>query len=600
LSFIPKVSYLFPPRERWQLLGIFLLILGSAVIETLGVGIIVPFIYLLASPEMIQEHHIIAPISEALGIQTQNEFILWASAGMIAIFVAKNVYLVVLTYIQSRFVSNKYATLAHRLFERYLQSPYPFHLQRNSAQLMRNITGEVYQLCQNIVLPTLNIITDITVTIFVVFLVVLIDPLSFVMATCLLGGSTLLFYRAFRRRISRLGKERQHFAGQQIQWVNQGLGGVKEVKVLGREWFFADSFRHYNAAFAHNRHIQQTIQAVPRPFNEMVMVTGFLLIVIITIGRGLEVQSVLPTLSLFAAAGYRLMPIISRIATSMTTIRGALPSLDVVYQDLVTLEQPASHHIQPQGRSVSEPTKETEMAVRLNEVSYRYPNASTYALQGVSLGIHKDQSVGIVGPSGAGKTTLVDVILGLLPPTHGEVLAYGTNIHHDLGQWQHSIGYIPQSIYLCDDTIRANVAFGLPDDLTDDEQVWAVLELAQLKQFVESLPDGLNTVVGERGIRLSGGQKQRIGIARALYHNPEILVMDEATAALDNETERAFVQAVDHLSGQKTIIMIAHRLSTVRRCDRLYFIKEGKVVGDGTYDELLQESGEFRTMAMAA
>jgi ATP-binding cassette subfamily C protein len=329
------------------------------------------------------------------------------------------------------------------------------------------------------------------------------------------------------------------------------------------------------------------------------MVSSAMFVIISALIQGRDIQTILPTLLLFAAAAYRLIPKVSQITISMASIRANFVSLDVVYDDLVSLERPTIPHTRE--RSVlTQQADHEHPAIVLNDVSYRYPEATTYALRDVTMTVPKNISVGLVGASGAGKTTLVDIILGLLPPTTGHVLVYGHDLQEYVAAWRQIVGYIPQNIYLTDDTIRSNVAFGLPEEQIRDEQVWNALEIAQLKDLVLQLPKGLHTLVGERGVRLSGGQRQRIGIARALYHNPEVLVMDEATAALDNETERSFVQAIEALREKKTIVIIAHRLSTVRSCDQLYLLKDGKVVDVGTYDELLRTSSDFKSMVGAA
>lgn len=590
-----KLSYLFSVKERWQLAGIFILILLSAVVETLSIGLVLPFIYSITQSAGVQQHYLLGTFYDLTGSRTPEEFVLWICIGLIVLFVLKNTFLVVLKYIQSRFVAMKQASLSHRLFHAYIYSPYIFHLQRNSAELLRNINGDVGRVCNGVVMSLLILVTDTTIALFIIIMISLVDPLSFLVIAGMLGGSMLVFHFSLKNMLNRLGKKRQIFSKQKIQTVNQGLGGIKEAQVLGREGFFVNAFHEPNLGTAHILHVEKFIKAIPRPFSETLIVTCGMLILIVAILTEQGLHSALPTLTLFAAAGYRLIPTFSQFASSVTTIRTALPSLDAVYEDLRALEQPEpARYLPPE---VPFQASDTLLAIQLKDVYYSYPNTSQYVLKGISLTISRAQSIGLVGSSGAGKTTLVDVILGLLPPTQGSMLGFGENIHHNLRAWQRNIGYIPQTIYLCDDTIRANVAFGIPDNEIDDTLVWQALQIAQLKSFIESLSQSLDTIIGERGVRLSGGQRQRIGIARALYHNPEILIMDEATAALDNETEKAFVQAIQKLSGTKTIIIIAHRLSTVRNCDQLCFIKDGQIVDIGTYDELIYENAEFRSMA---
>jgi ATP-binding cassette subfamily C protein len=326
-------------------------------------------------------------------------------------------------------------------------------------------------------------------------------------------------------------------------------------------------------------------------------IVGMLLVVVLTMGRSGEFQTIIPTLSLFAMAAFRIIPAMGRIFNAATQIRYHSYSLDAVCNDMSLLDKTVN--LKTSSASSSEKVICFDEAIELKDVYYQYPNAKKSVLIGVSLTIPKQYSVGLVGPSGAGKTTIIDVIVGLLIPTQGEVLVDSKSIKDNLLNWQRMIGYIPQNIYLSDDTVRRNIAFGLADEKIDEEQVWSVLASAQLEKFVKSLPEGLDTFIGERGIRLSGGQRQLIGIARALYHNPEVLIMDEGTASLDNETEWEIMQAVRNLSGTKTIIIVAHRLGTVKSCDRLYFIRDSKVADYGTYEELFDKSQEFKAMAMA-
>ncbi len=340
---------------------------------------------------------------------------------------------------------------------------------------------------------------------------------------------------------------------------------------------------------------------------------GMLSVVVLTMGRSGEFQAIIPTLSLFAVAAFRIMPAMGRIFSAATQIRYHSYSLDAVCNDMTLLEKAVPLSEKEPSSAADKKALESEKfyipfsekvicfdeAIELKDVYYQYPNAKKTVLNGISLTIPKQYSVGLIGPSGAGKTTIINVIVGLLMPTQGEVLVDGKGIKDNLFNWQRMIGYIPQNIYLSDDTIRRNIAFGLADEKIDEEQVWSVLAFAQLEKFVKNLPAGLDTFVGDRGIRLSGGQRQRIGIARSLYHNPDVLVMDEGTASLDNETEREIMQAVKNLSGKKTLIIVAHRLGTVKSCDRLYFISDGKVVDYGTYEELFDKSQEFKAMVMA-
>ena len=566
--------------------------LVGAGLETLGVGLIPPFVALLGNPEIIEQQRVLSWLYSQSGATSHQIFLLWVSVALLAIYLVKNAYLALLTYWQYHFLYAKQVSLSSRLLRSYLHSSYTFHLQRNSADLVRNVTSEITQIFVGVLVPMLTFFTEMMVLVCIATLLAIAEPLSSAIAALFLGGSIFWLNATIRKQMSGQGLIRQEEGGRMIQWVNQGLGGIKETKVLGRETFFLEAFTKSAQAFSKANLFAGLANQLPNLFIDTILIASVLLIVIFSLLQGRAIQSILPMLSLFAIAALRLMPSAKRIISTITNIRYSRNAVDLIYQDLIDLEIlaqdiPASNNSQLHFQNL----------IELKDIHYQYPNASKASLSGLSLSIKKGEAIAFIGASGSGKTTLVDVILGLLTPSQGEVLVDGKNILADLGSWQRQIGYIPQSIYLSDDTIRHNIAFGLMPNAIDDNQVWAAIKSAQLEELVDSLPDQLDTLVGERGIRLSGGQRQRIGIARALYHNPEIIIMDEATAALDNTTEREFMQALEAMSGHKTMIMIAHRLSTVKNCDRLYLIKNGTVADVGDYKELVSRNEEFQVMA---
>lgn len=597
MKFFQKLLYLFTTRERLQIAGLFILILIGAGFETLGVGLVLPFISLLENPQRVQETGLLRWVYQAVGEPELRQFLIWVGLGFIGIYLLKNLYLTGLTYLQCLFTYNKQNELSSRLFRAYLYSPYTFHLQRNSADLIRNLSSETVIFFNSVLIPGLLAITEVTILGCIALFLLILEPMTSLAAAGVIGLTTMIFYRLVRLKLSELGQARQYHQGQLIRTINHGLGGVKEAKVLGREQLFIDEFEKHNIYSNRALQFYQVVSQLPRFFIETIAIVGLMLIVVSVLAQGRNLSDVIPTLALFAAAAFRLMPSMNRILNAVTTMRFNSPSVYVLYQDLMELKPVLENRQLIYSRQVAEVQPVFKKEIALKNVFYRYPGASGNALKGVSLTIPKGTSVGFVGASGAGKTTIVDVILGLLPPTEGQVLVDGRDIHEDLSAWQRLIGYIPQSIYLCDDTLRNNIAFGIPADEINEDWVLSAVKSAQLTELVESLPEGLDTLVGERGVRLSGGQRQRVGIARALYHNPEILVMDEATAALDNQTEAGVMEAVEKLSGEKTLIMIAHRLSTVKNCDRLYFMSQGKIIDSGTYDELCQRNREFQKMA---
>jgi len=607
-----KFFRLFNRREKLQLLALLLLMMVGALLETFVVGIIYPFISILKRPEVIHEHKVLQRIYEVMSVRSTNGFIILAAVGLILVYVFKNSYVIFLAYVQSRFIYNKQAVFSRRLFTSYLYKPYTFHLQRNTAELIYKINDSVSKLFGGFLFFSLMFVIEIMTTAFILGILIVMKPLPTILTGIALVIIIIVFYRVFRQKMGELGKTRQLHGEQMIQWVNQGLGGIKEVKILGKEDFFIREYEKNCLLYAGAERNFQVINQLPRSFLETMCIVGMLLVVVLNMGRSGGFQTIIPTLSMFAVAAFRIIPAMGRIFNAATQIRYHSYSLDAVCNDMTLLDEIVPSSEKEPSSAADKKAFESETfytpfsgkalrfdkTIELKDVYYQYPNAKKSVLNGISLIIPKQYSVGLVGPSGAGKTTIIDVIVGLLMPAQGEVLIDGKGIKDPLANWQRMIGYIPQNIYLSDDTIRRNVAFGLTNEEIDEEQVWSALASAQLEKFVKSLPEGLDTFIGERGIRLSGGQRQRIGIARALYHNPEVLIMDEGTASLDNETEREIMQAVKNLSGRKTLIIVAHRLGTVKSCDQLYFIRDGEVIDYGRYEELFNKSQEFKAMVM--
>jgi len=503
--------------------------------------------------------------------------------GLVGIFLVKNLFLAFLAWRQARFAYGVQVQISQRLFTAYLRQPYTFHLQRNSAQLIRNVTGEV-NMFTSAIMSMLAISSEFLVLLGITTLLLLIEPLGALISVTVLGVAAWAFHRITRARITRWGKARQYHDGLRIQHLQQGLGGAKDVKLLGRESEFLAQYRIHNIQSGRMGQFQITLQQFPRLWLELLAVTGLALLVLSMLSQGRDTTSIIPTLALFAAAAFRLIPSVNRVLSSMQTLRFNLPVIDKLHDELRhVVPEPVANRQKDAG--LAKPVFRAE--IRLSNISYTYPGATAAALNGLSIVIHQGESVGFIGPSGSGKSTLVDVVLGLLPPGKGQMSVGGQDIQQNLRSWQDQIGYVPQTIYLTDDTLRRNVAFGLPDEAIDDAAVQRAIKQAQLEEFVSSLPEGIETIVGERGVRLSGGQRQRIGIARALYHDPAVLVLDEATSALDTATESGVMQAVTALQSSKTILIVAHRLSTVAHCDKLYRLEQGRVEEEGKPAEML-------------
>ena len=593
LTLYRKVSYLLSAREKRNASVLFALMIVGALFEVVGVGAIPAFVGVISMPERLLEVGAVRAAYEWLGLTSTQQMVFWAALALIVVFVTKNIYLAFLEYVRARYVSNRQVSVSTRLFDAYLHAPYTFHLQRNTAVLLRNTSSEAGAVVSSVIIPAMGLFMEAMVLVFIFVLLVVVEPLVTMGTFVIFGGITVVFYRATRARIDVYADREQHHRGQSLKAVNQGLGGLKDARVLGREGFFLAAYRESAQFMARAAQFKAVVSALPRLFLETMAVVALLGVSALLVAQDRPLETIMPTLTLLAVAVVRLMPSFTRIAGFTTLIKWGTIALNKVYDDLEQLDRERAE-ARDEGYGEALPFHES---LQIESLWYRYPNAPTQSLENVTLTIPKNASVGFIGSSGAGKTTIVDVVLGLLTPREGRVLVDSVDIQGRLSAWRRKIGYIPQSIYLTDDSVRRNVAFGVDAEEIDDDAVWAALEAAQLRELVESMDGGLDAVVGERGVRLSGGQRQRIGIARALYHDPEVIVMDEATSALDNQTERNFVEALEQLQGERTLLIIAHRLSTVRNCDTLFMLEGGRLVAQGSYDELMSQSEAFRRMA---
>jgi len=570
------------PEQRRSAAILLGLMLVGMVLETLGVGLVVPAFALMTQGDPIAKYPAAAPLLRLLGQPSQSTLVVCGMLLLVAVYALKALFLAFLTWRQMSFVYGMQAELSHRMFAGYLRQPYVFHLQRNSAQLIRNAITETNLFTQTCLVAGLNLITELLVVVGIALLLLVVAPAGALVVVSILGSAAWVFHRLTDARMRRWGAARQLHEGLRIQHLQQGLGAAKDVKLLGREQQFLHSYQEHNLGSARVGARQQTLQQFPRFGLELLAVCALAALVVVMISQHEPIAALVPILGLFAAAAFRVLPSANRIMMAVQNTLYALPAITVLHDELNMLEaQPQSAIAQPLGFDGS---------IVLDGVGYRYPASDREAVQDVRLTIAKGTSVGLIGGSGAGKSTLVDIILGLLTPACGTVRIDGVDILTNLRGWQNRIGYVPQAIFLTDDTLRRNVAFGIADDLIEEARVWSALRAAQLDLFVSELPSGLDTMVGERGVRLSGGQLQRIGIARALYHDPSVLVLDEATSSLDTATERSVMEAVSALHGQKTIIIVTHRMSTVERCDWLFRLEAGRIVSEGDPAALLDRA----------
>lgn len=575
---ISKIGALLSRKERragWMLLG--LTVIGM-LLETLGVGLVVPAVALLVRRDLGGSYPQLRPALVAIGSPTQVQLVIFGMITLIVVYLIKSAVLALLAWRQLSFALDVKVHLSQRLLTLYLQQPYTFHLQRNSSQLMRNVGSEV-GMVSGAIQHLMSLTTEGLVLLAITSLLVLVEPVGALVVVLVVGSVGWIFQRATRARIASWGKLRQYHSGLAVQHLIQGLAGAKDVKLLGREQDFISKYDFHNIEGTRVVQLQAALSQYPRLGLELLAVVGMAMLVFIMLAQGQSPEDVVPTLGLFAVATFRIMPAANRILVAVQTLGFSVTAINTVAEEF---KLPASDLPRRSGR----PPVFAEN-ITLRDVHYTYPEASSPALNGISISVRKGESVGFIGPSGSGKSTLVDVLLGLLTPAAGEVMLDGVNILDDMRGWQDQIGYVPQFIYLTDDTIRRNVAFGIANENIDGEAVLRAIRAAQLEEFIATLPQGVDTVVGERGVRLSGGQRQRIGMARALYHNPAVLVLDEATSALDSATERELMEAVIALQASKTVLIVAHRLSTVAHCDRLFRIEEGAVVEDGAPEDIL-------------
>lgn len=576
---LKKIWSMLPVLKRKSAVKLWLMMVIGMAFEMLGVGLVVPVVALLMQQNIAANYPFLKSVITFLGNPSQQTLLIFAMSALVVVYFVKNIYLAFLAWQQSRFITQLQSELSQKLFAIYLTQPYTFHLQRNSAHLVRNVQGEMSMFINSSVSQYIGLFAEISVAVGLFALLFVIEPVGTltVFGVLLIVGG--LFQRFTKHHITAWGKQRQNHEGYRVKQLQQGLGGAKDVKLLGREKEFLNQYRIHTEQAMKMGQLQYFMQQMPRLWLEILAIIGITLLMLTMLSQQKTMGSALPTLALFAAVCFRLMPSANRILAALQQIRFSAPALDLIHHELGLQEDNTKLHskIIPN----DDPLKKVNIfksKIELIDVSYTYPNAKKPALNQLSLSIKRGELIGFIGESGSGKSTLIDLMIGLLTPEKGQLLVDDVNIHQNIRSWQNQIGYVPQSIYLTDETLRRNIAFGLAEEDIDDEAVNRALTAAQLQKFVSGLADGVNTVVGERGVRLSGGQRQRIGIARALYHDPEILVLDEATSALDVETESQVMDAVLALQGQKTILIVAHRLSTVERCDRLYKLDSGLII----------------------
>ncbi len=574
-----KIWSVLSSSERSRASILLGLLLIGMVLETIGISLVIPAIALFTQDDIASTFPILEPLLVAMGSPSHEEQVKWGLIILLTVYFIKNLFLAFLVWLQMSFSSNIGARLSKNLYSIYLRQPYKYHLKHNSAILLRNIYTEV-----NVFTGALNsflvLLSESFVLIALCLMLFIVEPLSASAVVVILGLSVAGFYRFTRNQIASWGVGRQHHEGYRIQHAQQGLGGVKDSILLGREKDFINEYSiHNDKSFRIARNIS-TLKQMPRLALEVLAVGGIVIVFLVMMAQGRPISSILPVLAFFAVTAFRLMPSANRILGAVQDVHYHLPVINVLHKDINLSTSNNQINIKP--------SFSFDNSIEISKIAYKYDNSDEPVIKDMSFKVKFGHSIGFIGPSGSGKSTLVDILLGLLKPTRGQINVDGVDIKNNLRGWQNKIGYVPQSIYLTDDTLRRNVAFGLSNENINEDSIKRAIKAAQLEDFIKELPDGLDTVVGEHGVRLSGGQRQRIGIARALYHDPTLLVLDEATSSLDIETEVEVMKAIEALHGKKTIFIVAHRLSTVENCDYIYKLEKGLVVDEGTSKQILK------------
>ena len=594
---IQKLREILTRREKLQVGILLFAIIAMAFSQAVGVASVLPFISLVMDPNMVFDNQYLNWAYETFNFVSVNRFIVFVGVAMFCIIILANTISAFATWLKLRFAWMNNHRLSRRLLEKYLSMPYAYFLNQNSADLSKNVLAEVNQLTNQYLIPLLTIITNAMVAVFILLMLLWVDVIISLIVLLFLGGAYAAIFWRVNKNLKYRGDLRMQANKMRFKAVNEAFGGIKEIKVLNREPYFLDDYSRESYKHARLMSWNAVIGQVPRFALEAIAFGGIIIFVLVLLLTREDARQVIPLASLFAFAGYRLMPALQQIFTSFTQMQFNTAVLDRIYNDFVHREIGTLPDTFYRGKD-AEKLSFTK-GITLSNVSYNYPNTEYPVIKDINLVIKRNTSVAFVGSTGAGKTTLVDIILGLLPPQQGKILIDDLPLDSsNIIKWQRNIGYVPQHIYLSDDTVARNIAFGVPDNKIDQEALESAARIANIQDFIlNELPQGYDTLVGERGIRLSGGQRQRIGIARALYHDPEMLVFDEATSALDGVTEEMVLEAMDNAAKLKTLIVIAHRLTTVKNCDMVYLLDRGKIVAAGTYGQLMENNEQFKKMA---
>lgn len=572
-SIVGELKGILSKTQKVRILIITSMMIVSAALETVGVSLVIPIISIVMNPEGLMNNDIVIKICRFLNLTEPRQVLMLFLLFMIFIYVFKNAYAFLLNYVQSRFVYNNQCMTQAKILDKYLCKPYEDFLYINTAEALRLITSDVSNVFESLS-GLMSMISELIISGFLIITIFVINPFMTMIIACVFGGTILLTSKVLRKKLERIGRSIQKENDGMNKWVLQSLEGIKEIKISHTEKFFLYRYMHFGKDYCKDKKGYAVLACLPRLLTETIFFGGLLTVILCLVAKGQDMTSLFTQLSAFAVAAIRIMPSANRLNGYISSLAYMKPSIDRI-SEVFTEKEDDRYREDVEDNSLSVITLNDK--IELKDISYRYPKTDKFIFEHANLSVKAGQLVGIVGSSGAGKTTIVDILMGLLSAERGKILSDGKDINGGYANWLAMIGYISQNIYLMDDTIKANVALGTEASAIEDEQVWRALEEAQIADHVRGLPEGINTFIGERGVRLSGGQRQRLGIARALYRNPQILIFDEATSALDNETEAAIMESIEMLYGKKTMIIIAHRLSTIQHCDVVYRVENGKI-----------------------
>lgn len=592
---ISRVLALLTAREKRRMMLLFLGVVAMAVFQVIGIASVMPFLSVVADPNTVENNPLINWVYTTLGFSSVNRFLLFLGFLVLVVLILSNVTSGFVVWAVQRFSWMRNHTISRRLLAAYLNKPYEFLLDQNTATLGRNILNETNQTIGGLVIPGMEMLANSVVAIFILLFLIIVDPVLALIVTATLGFAYGIVYVLVRRKLARLGEQRTEANRERFKIANEAFGDFKTVKLLHAQSHFVKSFSEHSFIFSDRLASGVVIARIPKYALETVAFGGLLLIVLYLLATQGDMAQVLPLIGLYAFAGYRLMPALQNTFQAAAQVRFSVASLNAIYEGLEGYSE--NHEWYGYQRpAISLPFEDR---LELKNVTFRYPGTTLPVIQDLSLSVRAHSSVAFVGKTGSGKTTMADIILGLLTPETGEMSVDGVDVTPDnIAGWQRNLGYVPQEIYLRDDTVAQNIAFAEEKARIDMKAVERSAKIANIHEFITNeLPQGYETFVGERGIRLSGGERQRIGIARAMYYDPLVVVLDEATSALDSATEREVFEAVENIAKAKTMIIIAHRLATVRNCDVVYVIEAGNIIAQGTYDELIDSCEVFRSWA---